>query len=178
MRESRGELLNARFWAKVRIAEGCWEWTGGGHTYGQIKIEGRMRLAHHVSYELAHGPIPPGVQVLHHCDNPGCVRPDHLFLGTQSDNLRDMVAKGRGLTDEQQSAIRHPHGDDHWMRSKPERIARGERHGRAKMTAETVQEARRLSADGWTLARLAERYGVRMSTLSMIIRRVTWRHLP
>ncbi len=178
MRASRGELLTARFWAKVNITDGCWEWTGGGHPYARLKAEGHTRQASHISWELAYGPIPSGVQICHHCDNPHCVRPDHLFLGTQRDNLADASAKGRLRTRDAGNRGNGLSGERHPNRIHPERMARGEHHGRAKMTEEGVIEARRLSAEGWTLARLSERYGVLITTLSMIIRRETWQHVP
>lgn len=87
-----------RFWEKVRKSDGCWEWTAGrlGGRYGDFMVGvGDHRSAHRYSWELHFGPIPVGMNVCHHCDNPGCVRPDHLFIGTQKDNLRDMQGKGR-----------------------------------------------------------------------------------
>lgn len=86
-----------RFWAKVEKGEGCWEWQGARHPhgYGQVRIAGICVFAHRYSWQLANGPIPGGLNVCHHCDNPKCVRPDHLFLGTQRDNLQDMAGKGR-----------------------------------------------------------------------------------
>lgn len=91
--------LEKRFWNFVEKSEGCWKWKGakfkGG--YGSIcKSCARATIsAHRVSWEIHHGPIQEGMSVLHHCDNPECTNPEHLFLGTQSDNLRDMANKGR-----------------------------------------------------------------------------------
>ena len=90
-----------RFWSKVRKADGdgCWEWMGARVKtgYGQIgRSRTRQLIAtHRLSWELYRGAIPSGLCVCHRCDNPRCVRPDHLFLGTQADNIHDMVAKGR-----------------------------------------------------------------------------------
>jgi hypothetical protein len=76
---------------------GCLLWLGkvGTDGYGLFKVGGKRRAAHRVSYEIHKGPIPPGLWVLHRCDTPACVNPEHLFLGTHADNMRDMVAKGR-----------------------------------------------------------------------------------
>lgn len=92
-----------RFWSKVNKTSNCWEWTGYRQKigYGSIgvgsRLDGTKRaiLAHRFSYELHFGPISDGLKVLHTCDNRACVRPDHLWLGTQLDNVRDMIQKGR-----------------------------------------------------------------------------------
>ena len=92
-------------------ATGCGFWTASlfREGYGRFKLDGRSRGAHRVAWELEHGPIPAGMRVLHRCDNPPCVNLEHLFLGTQGDNMRDMAAKGRQrakLTDAQVFEIR------------------------------------------------------------------------
>lgn len=120
---------DCRFWSKVRKGPACWEWVGGLHTegYGQFSadVNGRRRPigAHVFSWQLAHGLIPDGKFILHHCDNRKCVRPDHLFLGDHKANMEDAAMKGRlhaprptahKVTPEQIAAIR-------------QRVAAGER---------------------------------------------------
>lgn len=96
-----------RFWENVRKSDGCWEWTAyrttaksqrhrGAVGYGRFMVTWRrVILAHRYSWELHNGLVPDGMVVCHHCDNPACVRPDHLFVGTQKDNIQDMLKKGR-----------------------------------------------------------------------------------
>lgn len=90
-----------RFWFRVDKTPGCWVWTGGRGAgkfdYGYFwTSEKKLVKAHRFSFEMEHGSIPDGMVICHRCDNPPCVRPDHLFLGTQKDNIHDMDAKGRG----------------------------------------------------------------------------------
>jgi len=92
--------LEERFWDKVDKSDGCWLWTAALNPdgYGRFVVQmspQKVRGAHRVAWELMNGAIPNGLSVLHQCDTPACVNPEHLFLGTQQDNVADMVAKGR-----------------------------------------------------------------------------------
>lgn len=150
--------LAERFWEKVQKTEGCWLWLGcckpKGRARFRIDAQQPMGYAARVSWELAYGPVPPGLHVLHHCDNPGCVRPDHLFLGTQADNVHDMERKGRG------------------------RKAQGTAHWAAKLSTEAVADIRqRYAAGGVTQQRLADEHGITQAHVSAIVRGQTRRSL-
>lgn len=121
--------IRERFWAKVRRGDGCWEWTAARSAagYGWFKGAAGPELAHRVAWRLERGEIQAGLFVLHRCDNPRCVRPDHLFLGTNADNMADMVQKGRQSRGEAIAA--RMRGGLHWTVRHPERIARGDRNG-------------------------------------------------
>jgi hypothetical protein len=164
-----------RFWSKVDTSGECWIWAGARSTagYGQITIEGRPTYAHRLSYEWAHGAIPDGLLVCHRCDTPACVHPDHLFAGTESDNRRDMVSKGRHRP-------ARLSGEQHWTRRKPGQLARGERVGGAILTEAQVLEMRRLYDEGIVTDRLelSHIFTTHKDNVSRIVRRQSWRHLP
>jgi len=93
--------IEERFLSKIKKTKNCWFWLGslrkGKMKYGRFAVSHRKNvIAHRFSYELYKGKIPDGLLVLHSCDNPSCVKPGHLFIGTQKDNMQDMVKKGRG----------------------------------------------------------------------------------
>lgn len=173
------------FWSHVeKHEEGCWTWTGtsaSNRGYGYIELgRGRRRIyAHRFSYLLNNGPIPDGLCVCHACDNPQCVRPDHLWTRTRSENALDRHRKGR-------SAISwfalHPdirlRGDDHPYRKHPELHAHGEQNKSSKLNENIVREIRRAYAAGEAdTVQLGIRFGVNHSTVSNVIRGKTWKHV-
>ena len=147
----------ARFWSRVDKTDdvnSCWEWTAAkiNAGYGQVSLNGTTVLAHRFAWVLHFGDIPEGLCVLHKCDNRGCVRPDHLWLGTKADNQRDMVDKGRSAR------------------------LQGEDHGRSKLTeAQAILIKNTYPAASQYL--LADVYGIDQSQISRIINGDNWRHL-
>lgn len=158
-----------RFWAKVDTSGECWLWTGALVAgYGSFFVNNAHVKAHRFSYALVHGPIPDGLDCCHHCDNPPCVRPSHLFAGTRLENMQDMVTKGRGVPLEKM-----------WMRVHPERVMRGETHVFAKLTQQQVNEIRsRYAAGGSTQSVLAAEYGVKREAIGKIVRGERWKDFP
>lgn len=140
---------------EIDPSTGCWEWqkckTLG---YGRLAVAGtgKKSRAHRQSHALHTGPIPDGMLVCHACDNPSCVNPDHLFLGTQSDNMADMTAKGRQ--------------------------SRGEASGSAKLTKSDVLEIRDLALHKvFTQAAIGALYDIDQTAVSKIHSRKSWRHI-
>jgi hypothetical protein len=169
--------IEQRFWSKVRIGDGCWEWSASltSHGYGQFWIRGTMIGAHRVAFELAKGAVPAGREVCHHCDNRLCVRPDHLFAGTRSDNMRDAAAKCR--LSQQTHPERRARGERHGSKTRPERTLRGDQHPAAKLSEDDVRALRLARANGALLTELAAQYGLAKTTVSQIVRHETWRHV-
>lgn len=163
--QSTGAPLEQRFWDKAALAfnagDECWIWLGGADACGYGRFTDKTRehrrtmTAHRWAWTFAYGPIPEGLCVLHHCDVPPCVNPNHLFLGTPLDNARDKVAKGR---------LRVGH-------------VQGEQNGQAKLTEADVRFIRSTVATGVPQARMVERFGVSPMTVSQVVTRKTWRHV-
>lgn len=151
---NRSMPLAVRFWAKVYRTPGCWIWLGG-----QWKGHGAFekQQAHRVAWGLTKGDIPVGMHVLHQCDLGVCVNPDHLFLGTHADNMRDMGNKHR--------SIHYTH---------PERLARGSRHGSARLDEFDVQAIR---ASTESHRATAKSFGVGQSAIRRARNGQTWKHV-
>lgn len=146
--------FHTRFWSRVDTSGDCWLWTGrtDKQGYGRITYQNKEMLAHRLSYQMAHGSIPDGLDILHTCDTPACVNPDHLVAGTHSDNMRDMIAKGR------------------------RRSFAGELSSTAKLTWEKVREIRqRYKNGGITLTELGREYGVHFTSIGYIVNNDTWK---
>lgn len=146
-----------RFWERANVTRGeCWPWMGYRDTrgYGQLDINFRRYLTHRFSYMLHNGneEIPDGICVCHRCDNPPCVNPDHLFLGTRADNLHDMKAKGRA--------------------HRP----KGEKHPRAKLAHKDVLKIRQRAATYYRglYSEMAIEYGVSSSAIHGAVKGLTW----
>lgn len=143
-----------RFWIKVAVrgANECWLWQAyiDQEGYGRFSFDGKRRFAHRAAWILTFGPLPNEARVLHKCDNPTCVNPAHLFIGTHQDNMNDRSAKGR--------------------------TASGERNGRAKLTWEIVNQIR-AAHKPWKvgITKLAAQFGVSKWVVQDILRKRTWR---
>jgi hypothetical protein len=143
-----------RFWSKVRVGDGCWEWTAplADKGYGRFAAStGAMVYAHRWTYAKVHGPIPSGMSVCHRCDNPRCVRPSHLFIGMHAENMADMGRKGR------------------------QRGPRGATHHSAKLNAHAIGDIKAAHASGETFTAIAARFGVSRHTVYCIVRGKTWK---
>ena len=187
--------IKERFWKKVKkgASDECWLWTGTREPRGYGKIAddydsdtGFVPLAaHRVSWELHNGSIPPGLCVLHKCDNPSCVNPKHLFLGTNKDNSQDMVRKGRASP----GGTTRLFGDLNPMRRIPSLAKRNYENmakrgtafgGRIKTTKLHDSDIRQIRMDrqsGVSLGELAVRFHVDPSTISLICNRKRWKHV-
>lgn len=153
----------AAFWATLAgLGAGCWEWPGKRNhdNYGVHRFCGTQRMAHRVAFVLTYGPLLSGQFVCHRCDNPACCRPDHLFAGTHSDNMQDMVAKRR----------------NNWQ-VMPRLVPRGEKNVNAKLTRKTVLQIVRLRAAGAKPVDLAARFKVTTRTIRRVTHGRAWQHL-
>ena len=145
------KTLKERFEAKLVKGDGCWVWTSQkDNGYGRIWANGRPRWAHRVAYQLYVGEIPDGLCVCHHCDNPSCVNPAHMFLGTKADNTHDCMSKGRKASQS------------------------GEKNGNVKLTEAQVRTIREKRENGVSSSVLEKEFGVAQRTISSIVLRDRW----
>jgi hypothetical protein len=145
-----------RFWSRVDRTETCWLYRPAvrSNGYGAVKYQGRTLRASHLSWTLHHGPVPDRLWVLHRCDTPPCVNPDHLFLGNRSDNMRDAAAKGR--LDQQLNPLRR-------------------RAARSPFTPDDVRSVRsRYAGGGITMEQLGSEFGVTKHAIWRIVHRLNW----
>jgi hypothetical protein len=129
----------------------CWNWRlskNGNGRYGRISVNGKDCAAHRIAYECFVGPISRGLNVLHRCDNPGCINPDHLFLGKQEENVQDMIRKGRANF-----------------------------YGRRKLTERSVRSIRKQIELGRSMYLIAQKYHVTYDAIYAIYRERSWRHI-
>lgn len=171
----------AIFWSRVDKSGGddaCWIWTAARNRcgYGTLGAwEGRSSLAHRWLYEHYVDHIPVGICVLHRCDNPACVNPAHLFLGTHAENMQDMVRKNRHWTTtkpEKRATSTRNGSVVH-----PERLPRGVQKRNAKLTDDKVRELRQRYQEGVSISYLASEAGINRSVADKAIHRKTWKHV-
>lgn len=170
------KLVREKLLEKATVVEGgCWGWSGKLDSYGRAflmigsKADGSRKncRAARLSYEEFVGPIHEGLCVLHTCDNPSCINPEHLFLGTQADNMADKVAKGRQAK-----------GKNHGWAKNPDAIPRGSKASRSKLTEEDIRLIRReYDGGGISQRALADRYGVSQRAVWAVLAGVTWGHV-
>lgn len=168
------------FWSKVLKSEGCWMWNAYKDPagYGSFGFRGTVQKSHRVAWQLSNGEIPNGMYVCHHCDNPSCVRPDHLFLGTPSENTQDCMRKGRRNT---------PAGfkqSPEWIAKRTTRLSElrklrpfnlvGEKSPSAKLTNLQADELRALHRDGWSYRKLAGFFSISRSTAFNVVNELTY----
>lgn len=139
--------------SNIEISKGCWLWAGSKNAdgYGTVSLNGKNQKAHRVSYEVFNGPIPSNMVVMHKCDRPACVNPEHLTLGVQSDNVADMDRKGR-------------------------RVAPASENARtAKLTWTEVRQIRKYANGGKSRQWLADKYNLHISSVDNILKNRTWK---
>lgn len=177
-------FIEKKFWGRVKKQRnGCWLWCGPVRPdgYGFTNRDGKNQSVHRISYELHFGVIPTGLLVCHHCDVPRCVNPNHLFLGTNRDNMQDASKKGRMSSGERHHTHLYPErlirGESHFSHTHPELVARGEKCPSAKLTAFKVKRIRSLRRKGMKLKDIANLFKVSIPCVYQVVIFKTWRHV-
>lgn len=160
-----------RFWARVDRSGGpdaCWPWMGERNRdgYGVVRAHRRNLRAHRVARLLSTGSLVPELDICHHCDNPPCCNPAHLRAGTQADNSRDMVERGRSLAGDRNPSVIYA-----------DRRPRGSSNGHSKLTEEEVAVIKRRLLDGDPMPAIAADFRVTHGAVWFIARGVNWRHV-
>jgi hypothetical protein len=170
------------FWRRVHpeALSGCWLWHGATNPkgYGSAWVDKKSMLAHRRAYELAIGQVPSGMHVLHRCDVPACVNPEHLFLGTHADNMADMHRKMRWRP-AHNPGPKHPLRGERWHEKYANRrTAQGSRSPNTSLTEQDVAVIRTELASGVSQSELARRTGISRTVINSISTRRSWRHVP
>lgn len=158
----------------------CWNWIGSkcSDGYGNFAIQKIIFGAHRVSRVLHFGEIPDGLHVLHDCDNPACVNPAHIFVGTHQNNIQDMWDKGRGPSTFKCPPEKKARGKNHGSKTKPQCVARGENCGTSILKEYQVLEIRKAFSElGMSKRKLAQMFGISRTTIKRVVERKGWRHL-
>ncbi|RPI85131.1 MAG: hypothetical protein EHM34_00045 [Nitrosopumilales archaeon] len=155
-RENYDQDMKNKLLSRIDIKDnGCWEWKGAKHRqgYGNIGYKRKVCLAHRISWKLFRGDLRDDILVLHKCDNPPCINPDHLFLGSDRDNVLDSISKGR---------FYRAKGKDHYF---------------SRFSNEQIKEIRKLSESGITYDKIAKLFDSHKATICHIVKRKSWKHL-
>lgn len=146
--------MKAKLIGKIKKINGCWEWQGSRNKkgYGHLSYKRKVELAHRISWLMFKGKIPNDMKVCHKCDNPPCINPSHLFLGSQKENVKDMFQKKR-------------------------KIHEGINHPGAKLTNENIKEIRKLLREGKTQQYIADKYNISNGHVGSIKHRRTWKEI-